>query len=216
VCKALLRTPLPRSLLYLYFYLYFVLLYLGVYSIDEESGLGEGGCGEGGRGEGSSQEDGSREGGGRERLVERLRQLVNGPVAPPSPRTVNKTHVKGTEMSSDRSFGRPYSGSRPVASEPALGNSGGSTLRSSPSRSSTSCPSTSRSSISDSTPVLRRFEVPVGTTFEATSPTNVARLMDKMVEMGFRDVSRDKACEALEANGHDLEAAVEMILRSSC
>ena len=40
--------------------------------------------------------------------------------------------------------------------------------------------------------------------------------MDKMVEMGFRDFSRDKACEALEANGHDLEAAVEMILRSSC
>ena len=158
MCKALLRTPLPRSLLYLYLGVYFVLLYLGVYSIDGESGLGEGGCGEGGRGEGSSQEDGSREGGGRERLVERLRQLVNGPVAPPSPRTVHKTDEKGTEMSSDRSFGRPYSGSRPVASEPALGSSSGSTLRSSTSRSSTSCPSTSRSSTSNATPILQGFD----------------------------------------------------------
>ena len=34
----------------------------------------------------------------------------------------------------------------------------------------------------------------------------------------FRDtISRERleACEALEANGHDLETAVEMILRSS-
>ena len=61
---------------------------------------------------------------------QRLLQLVNGPVAPPSPRTVHKTAEKGTEMSSDRSFGRPYSGSRPVASEPALGSSSGSTWRS--------------------------------------------------------------------------------------
>ena len=64
-------------------------------------------------------------------LVERLRQLVNlnGPVAPPSPRTANNTHerAQGTELSSGRSYGRQYSGSRPVASEP-LGNSGGSTL----------------------------------------------------------------------------------------
>ena len=39
------------------------------------------------------------------RLVERLRQLVNGPVAPPSPRTANNTHerAQGTELSSDRS-----------------------------------------------------------------------------------------------------------------
>ena len=140
VLLPLLRTPLPRSLLYLYLGVYFVLLYLGVYSIDEESGLGEGGCGEGGRGEGSSQEDGSREGGGRERLVERLRQLVNGPVAPPSPRTGHKTDEKGAEMSSDRSFGRPYSGSRPVASEPALRSY------------------TSRSSTSNATPILLGFD----------------------------------------------------------
>ena len=101
-------------------------------------------------------------------LVERLRQLVNlnGPVAPPSPRTANNTHerAQGTEVSSDRSYGRQYSGSRPVASEP-LGNSGGSTLRSFTSISSTSCPSTSRSSTSDSTPTLQRFEVV--TTFDA-------------------------------------------------
>ena len=99
-------------------------------------------------------------------VVERLRQLVNGPVAPPSPRTANNTHerVQGTELSSDRSYGRQYSGSRPVASEP-LGNSGGSTLRSFTSISSTSCPSTSRSSTSDSTPTLQRFEVV--TTFDA-------------------------------------------------
>jgi hypothetical protein len=47
-------------------------------------------------------------------LVERLRQLVNlnGPVAPPSPRTANNTHerAQGTELSSDRSYGRQYSG----------------------------------------------------------------------------------------------------------
>ena len=38
-----------------------------------------------------------------------VRQLVNGPVAPPSPRTANNTHerVQGTELSRDRSFGRP-------------------------------------------------------------------------------------------------------------
>jgi hypothetical protein len=38
-------------------------------------------------------------------LVERLRQLVNGPVAPPSPFTANNTHerAQGTELSSDRS-----------------------------------------------------------------------------------------------------------------
>ena len=41
--------------------------------------------------------------------------------------------------------------------------------------------------------------------------------MDKMVEMGFGDFSRDKACEYLEANGHDVEAAVDAIRRScSC
>jgi hypothetical protein len=45
----------------------------------------------------------------RDLVVERLRQLYNGPVAPPSPRTANKTHemAQGTEMSSDRSYGRP-------------------------------------------------------------------------------------------------------------
>jgi len=150
------------------------------------------------------------------RLVERLRQLVNGPVAPPSPRTANNKHerVQGTELSSDRSYGRSYSGSQPVASEPALGNSGGSTLRSFTSISSTSCPSTSRSSTSDSTPTLQRFEV--GTTFDAISP-KVKQLMDKMVEFGFGDFSRHKACEYLEANGHDVEAALDAILRSySC
>jgi hypothetical protein len=148
------------------------------------------------------------------RLVERLRQLVNGPVAPPSPRTANNKHerVQGTDTS-DRSYGRPYSGSRPVASEP-LGSSGGSTLRSFTSISSTSCPSTSRSSTSDSTPTLQRFEVV--TTFDAISP-KVKQLMDKMVEMGFGDFSRHKACKYLEANGHDVEAAVDAILRScSC
>jgi hypothetical protein len=147
------------------------------------------------------------------RLVERLRQLVNGPVAPPSPRTANNKHerVQGTEMSSDRSYGRSYSGSRPVASEPALG---GSTLRSFTSISSTSCPSTSRSSTSDSTPTLQRFEV--GTTFDPIS-LKVKQLMDKMVELGFGDFSRHKACEYLEANGHDVEAALDAILRSySC
>jgi len=140
------------------------------------------------------------------RLVERLRQLVNGPVAPPSPRTANNKHemAQGTEMS----------GSRPVASEPALGNSGGSTLRSFTSISSTSCPSTSRSSTSDSTPTLQLFEVV--STFDAISP-KVKQLMDKMVEMGFGDFSRHKACEYLEANGHDVEAALDAILRSySC
>ena len=41
--------------------------------------------------------------------------------------------------------------------------------------------------------------------------------MDKMVEMGFRDFNRDKACEYLKANGHDVEAALDAILRSySC
>jgi hypothetical protein len=147
------------------------------------------------------------------RLVERLRQLVNGPVAPPSPRTANNTHerVQGTDMSSDRSYGRPYSGSRSVASEP-LGNIGGSTCRSITSISSTSCPSTSRSSTSDSTPTLQRFEVV--TTFDAISP-KVKQLTDKMVEMGFGDFSRHKACEYLEANGHDVEAAVDAII-SSC
>ena len=115
---------------------------------------------------------------------------------------------------SDRSYGRQYSGSRPVASEPALGNSGGSTLRSFTSISSTSCPSTSRSSTSDSTPTLQRFEVV--TTFDTISP-QMKQLMDKMVEMGFGDFSRHKACEYLEANGHDVEAAVDAILRScSC
>jgi len=43
------------------------------------------------------------------------------------------------------------------------------------------------------------------------------QLMDKMVEMGFGDFSRHKACEYLEANGHDVEAAADAILRScSC
>jgi len=114
---------------------------------------------------------------------------------------------------SDRSYGRQYSGSRPVASKPE-GSSGGSTLRSFTSISSTSCPSTSRSSTSDSTPTLQRFEVV--TTFNTISP-KVKQLMDKMVEMGFGDFSRHKACEYLEANGHDVEAAVDAILRScSC
>jgi len=41
--------------------------------------------------------------------------------------------------------------------------------------------------------------------------------MDKMVELGFADFSRDKACEYLEANGLDVEAAVDAFLRScSC
>ena len=43
----------------------------------------------------------------------------------------------------------------------------------------------------------------------------VKQLMDKMVEMGFGDFSRHKACEYLEANGHDVEAAVDAIRRSS-
>ena len=61
---------------------------------------------------------------------------------------------------------------------------------------------------------LQRFEVV--TTFDAISP-KVKQLMDKMVEMGFGDFSRHKACEYLEANGHDVEAAVDAILRScSC
>jgi hypothetical protein len=38
--------------------------------------------------------------------------------------------------------------------------------------------------------------------------------MDKMVEMDFEDFSRHKACEYLEANGLDVEAAVDAILRS--
>jgi len=102
---------------------------------------------------------------------------------------------------SDRSYGRQYSGSRPVASKPE-GSSGGSTLRSFTSISS------------DSTPTLQRFEVV--TTFDAISP-KVKQLMDKMVEMGFGDFSRHKACEYLEANGHDVEAAADAILRScSC
>jgi len=43
----------------------------------------------------------------------------------------------------------------------------------------------------------------------------VKQLMDKMVELGFGDFSRDKACEYLKANGHDVEAAVDAICRSS-
>jgi hypothetical protein len=67
----------------------------------------------------------------------------------------------GTEvMSSDRSYGRPYSGNRPVASEHALGRPSGST-----SRSSTLSSSTSRSSTSESAQTLVGFEV--GTTFDA-------------------------------------------------
>jgi len=67
----------------------------------------------------------------------------------------------GTEvMSSDRSYGRPYSGNRPVASEHALGRPSGST-----SRSSTLNSSTSRSSTSESAQTLVGFEV--GTTFDA-------------------------------------------------
>jgi hypothetical protein len=67
----------------------------------------------------------------------------------------------GTEvMSSDRSYGRPYSGNRPVASEHALGHPSGTT-----SRSSTLSSSTSRSSTSESAQTLVGFEV--GTTFDA-------------------------------------------------
>ena len=60
-------------------------------------------------------------------------------------------------MSSDRSYGLPYSSNRPVASEHALGSPGGST-----SRSSTLSSSTSRSA-SESAQTLVGFEV--GTTF---------------------------------------------------
>ena len=114
----------------------------------------------------------------------------------------------GTEMSSVRSYGRPYSANRPVISKPALGSPGG----------STSSSSTSRSSTSESAQTLHRFEVELGATFDGDPfpSSKVEQIMGKMREMGFREFSRDEARVALENFGNDLrvDIIVQRILRT--
>lgn len=108
----------------------------------------------------------------------------------------------GTEMSSVRSYGRPYSANRPVVSKPALGSPGG----------STSSSSTSRSSTSESVPTLQRFEDELGATFDGDPfpSSKVDQIMGKMREMGFKEFSRDDARVAAENFGNDL--SVDMIV----